>query len=82
MREDTLMKKLEKLSEIEILKNVTILTSTGEKKYFDAIYLNTIGIFFGKINTLEEFVETGFIPKHNIIKILSGEKIHALKKTY
>jgi hypothetical protein len=76
------MKKLEKLSEIEILKNVTILTSTGEKKYFDAIYLNTIGIFFGKINTLEEFVETGFIPKHNIIKILSGEKTHALKKTY
>lgn len=74
------MKKSDTLNEIEILKDVTILTTTGEKEYFDAIYLSTNGIFFGKINTLEEFVETGFIPKHNIIKILSGEKAHALKK--
>jgi hypothetical protein len=76
------MKKLEKLKEIEILKDATILTTTGEKEYFDAIYLNTTGIFFGKINSLEEFVEIGFIPKHNVIKILSGEKTYTLRKTY
>jgi hypothetical protein len=74
------MKRPGTLNEIEILKDATILTRSGEKIFFEAIYPNATGIFVGKINTLEEFVETGFIPKHNFLKILSGEKTQALKK--
>ena len=65
---------------IDILKDVTILTSNGEKEFYPAIHINDTGLFIGKLTETEGFIETGFIPKKNIIKILGGEKITIIEK--
>ena len=63
--------------EFEIIENATIIYTDNVSEFFDAIRINDKGVIIGrilKIDKTEEFIECGFIPLYNIIKIKNGSK--------
>jgi hypothetical protein len=81
-------KKNNKFELIEVIENVAVIYQRGreKKEVFDAIYLNGDGIYTGYIlkkagnNFFEEFIECGFIPKHNIKNIEGSVKRKVYKR--
>jgi hypothetical protein len=63
---------------IEILEHATIVYTDGAQEQYDALRITEKGVMIGRISTwnagLEEFVDYGFIPKHNIADITNASK--------
>lgn len=78
------MNSLNKNFEIfEIIENATIIYTDDISEFFDAIRLTDKGIIIGrvlKIDNIEEFVDCGFIPHHNIKNIKNGFKREIYKR--
>jgi hypothetical protein len=75
-------KKKNNFELIEVLENVAVIYQRGreKKEVFDAIHMNGDGIYTGYIlkkegkSFYEEFIECGYIPKHNIKRIEGSVK--------
>ena len=57
----------------DILENVTIIHRNGSREICDAISITENGVYLGEIkktNDKEDFINYGFIPKDQILKII------------
>lgn len=78
-------KKTKIYETIEIIKDAMVIYWDGEKELFDAIRITDKGVVIGRIlkvdkkervcvNCHEMFVESGFVPTDNIIRIEGGTR--------
>jgi len=65
---------------IEILEMAKIIYNDGKMDIFNAIQKANEGVYTGRIINQNEFINSGFIPKQNIKKIIGGIQKKMLKK--
>ena len=65
---------MDKFEIIDILEMTQIIYSDGKMDIFAAIHLADKGIYTGRINNHNEFIDGGFIPRNSIKEIKGGTK--------
>ena len=65
---------LVKRKKIEILEDAVVIYTNGERELFNAININSRGVFTGHIINSNKYMEGGGIPKNSIKSIIGGKK--------
>ena len=65
---------------IEILEMAKIIYNDGKTDIFKAIHKADEGVYTGRIINKNEFINSGFIPKENVKKIIGGTQRKMLKQ--